>query len=479
MKIIVIDQSTFASKALLFDDRANLLHRVDVAHNQIHPRPGWVEHDPEEIYRNVKQAVAELLKTTDVSLDEIACLSITNQRETTMLWDSDGLPVSNAIVWQCSRAEDIVRRQEVQEKADVIRNYTGLPLSPLFSAAKARWLLERSDAGCHLLFGTMDSWLIYKMTNIHATDTTNASRTQLFNIHTMKWDEELLCLFGLETLQMPIVQNADTVFGETTLDGLLPRPLPVAGVIGDSQGALLGQHCWDKGNGKCTLGTGTSVMINIGDIPHQAVPGIATSVAWSIRGKTNYVFEGNISCTGDTLNWLIQEVGILPNVKQSEEYANSVEDNGGVYLVPAFVGLGAPYYASNARAIICGLSRDSNKFHIVRAGLEAIAYQIRDITTLMGGVSELRADGGASNNTFLMQFIADMLDARIVKNEIEELSALGAYYAGRLAMGLSPSLDALADLYKPGRVFSSEMGREKSNRLYSGWKHAVQKTLVE
>lgn len=475
---ITIDQSTFSTKAMLFDEEANMIARVNKNHRQISPETGWVEHNPDEIYNNTKEVVAELVRRQAVSCRELKYISITNQRETTVMWDESGKPVYNAVVWQCARAQDIVNRSGIADRADYIKDTSGMPLTPYFSAAKACWIKEHADRDRKLYFGTMDSWLIYKLTGNHYTDFSNASRTQLMDIKRLCWDQELIRIFGLEDVVFPKILPADAFYGETDFDGILDGPVPIYGVLGDSHGALFGQQCWQSGTGKCTFGTGSSVMVNIGDKPLMSDDGLVTSVAWNISGQTNYVYEGNINCTGDTLNWLKNELGILPEANVSEEFAVRAGDSNGVYIVPAFLGLGAPYYDAQARGLICGLFRDANRYHIVRAALESTAYQINDIISLIKSkveMKELRVDGGGTNNRFLMQFVADICNLKIVKNRLEELSALGAYYAGGLGAGRFKSMDEISCLYRKAGEFNSEMSSEKADALYGGWKDAVAK----
>jgi glycerol kinase len=480
--LLAVDQSTSSTKAILFDESLRPAARYNVPHRQFYPQPGWVEHDPMEIYRNLLTAVAGVLRESGVEQKAVQCLSISNQRETTVVWDGNtGLPVYNAVVWQCSRGEAIVRLPAIQARRGDIARKTGLMLSPYFCAAKAAWIAENGDnGGKRLLFGTIDSWLLWKLTGRHLTDYSNASRTQLFNIGTLRWDNDLIALFGLEGMAFPEVRCSDEVFGKTTLEGVFSAPIPVAGVLGDSHGAMFGQQCWEKGMGKCTFGTGSSVMMLTGDRPVFSGQGLATSIAWGMGGKVEYVLEGNINCTGDTLNWLKNELGILPDVKDSEEYARQVSSSQGVYLVPAFSGLGAPHHWSDARAVICGLFRNAGKYHIVRAALEAIAYQIRDVVEPMTAdagmrFEEIRVDGGPTGNAFLMQFVADMAGTRIVCNEIEELSALGAASAGGLAVGVFSGREALARLYRPGKHYEKTMNEAQARALYEGWRQALQK----
>lgn len=481
--ILAIDQSTTTTKAVIFDKQARVIGRCDVNHQQIYPRKGWVEHDPIEIYQNLVEAVRKVLEKTRISTDDIAALSVTNQRETTMMWTPDGKPVSNAVVWQCARGESIVQRPEIASEKAYITHATGLQLSPYFSAAKAAWIKENCDIKGDVLFGTMDSWVIWKLTGRHVTDYSNASRTQLFNIHELRWDNKILRLFGLQDVLMPEVRFADEIFGMTTVDGIFNKPVPVAGDLGDSHGALFAQQCWEKGTGKCTFGTGGSIMLNIGPKPLLSENKIATSIAWGLSGNIDYVFEGHIICMGDTIKWLIDELGLIQNSAESQIFAEKVDSTDGVYLVPAFDGLGAPYWQSSLNAMICGLSRRSNKYHIVRAGLESIVYLIRDIVDPMLKdanivLEELRVDGGPTNNAFLMQFTADLLNTRIIKSSIEELSALGSAFAGGMAVGFWKNRDEIALLRGTCASYERTMNESSAEDLYLGWKNAVKMLIA-
>ena len=480
--ILAIDQSTTTTKAIIFDKRAEVVGRHDVNHAQISPQQGYVEHDPMEIWHNLVEAVREVIKKTGVDKSDIAAMAVTNQRETTMLWTPDGKPACNAIVWQCSRAEYIVRRPEIASQRDYITDATGLQLSPYFSAAKACWIKENCGVKNGLMFGTMDSWVIWNLTGRHVTDYSNASRTQLFNIRELRWDERILKLFHLEDVKMPEVRFSDEVYGYTTVDGIFDRPIPVAGDMGDSHGALFAQQCWERGMGKCTFGTGGSIMMNIGDGFVRSKNRIGTSIAWGLGGKVEYVFEGTIVCMGDTIKWLINEMGFIENSAQSQEYAQKVDSTDGVYLVPAFTGLGAPHWQSGVRGMICGMNRFTNKYHIVRAGVESIAYQIRDIVDPMlkdAGIElgELRVDGGPTNNSFLMQFTADILNTRLVKNSVEELSALGAAFAGGMAVGFFEGRDEIASLRRTSAEYSRTMPDDQAEALYAGWQEYVKMLL--
>lgn len=476
--ILAVDQSTTTTKAIIFDRQGEVRGRFDVNHRQIHPEMDWVEHDPGEIWDNLVSAIKEVIKATGIPKEEIACLSVTNQRETTMLWTAEGCPAYNAIVWQDVRAEDVVHREPIEQNRDYITRVTGLQVSPYFSAAKACWIKEHCGYAKDLYFGTMDSWVIYKLTGKHVTDYSNASRTQLFNIYDLKWDEKILDLFGLEDVHLPKVCFSDEIYGETTLDGFFDTPIPVAGDFGDSHGALFAQQCWSKGMGKCTFGTGGSIMMNIGTKPFPSKNRLNTSIAWGLGGTVEYVFEGTIINMGNTVKWLAGNMGFMENSAQSQELAQRVESTEGVYLVPAFNGLGAPYWNSDVRGIICGLLSTTRAEHVVRAGLEAISYQMRDIIDPMlrdahMELSELRVDGGPTNNEFLMQFTADILGTELVKNNVEELSALGAAYAGGLAVGFWKDRDEIASLRKISGTYKRSMEEEQVENLYAGWKKCV------
>ncbi len=477
--MIGIDQSTTTTKAIIFNRNAEVVARCDVGHEQIHPQQGWVEHDPVEIYNNMIQAIKNVIKEANVATTDITGIAVTNQRETTMLWTPDGKPVYNAIVWQCPRAAEIVERPEIKNNSEYIRKSTGLHLSPFFSAAKATWIMENIKPEGEVLFGTMDCWVIWKLTGHHATDCSNASRTQLFNIHEMKWDQKNIEMFGLTDVTFPDVLPADAVYGETTVEGLFEKPIPVAGVMGDSHGALFAQQCWQSGMGKCTFGTGSSIMMNIGTEAKESKNKLNTSVAWNLSGTTEYVYEGTIVHQGDTIKWVINELKLLNNSKESEEIATSIASTEGVYIVPAFGGLGAPYWKNDCRAIICGLHRYAGREHIVRAALESSIYQLKDIVDPMmldaGAVlQELRVDGGPTNNKFLMQFAADLLGVRIITSSVEELSALGAVYAGGLAIGFWKDKEEIMALKKEANIYEKKMDDVTSEKLYQGWKAAVE-----
>ena len=485
--IIAIDQSTSATKAILFDTQCRLLNRVNIEHRQYYPQAGWVEHDAEEIYANTVEAVRQLMSSSNTESDARYSLAITNQRETVVVWDArTGKPVCNAVVWQCQRGAEICRALKDAGHEKMVQAKSGLLIDPYFSASGVKWILDNvagaraeAEAG-NLRMGTIESWLIWKLTDgqVHATDYTNASRTMLFNIHTLDWDDELLALFGVPRSMMPAAKPCDTVFGRTTVGGLFPEGIDIAGVLGDSHGALAGQMCFEAGMGKATYGTGSSVMVNIGEDAVAAPDGLVTSVGFAAKGKVFYAFEGNIHCTGATLKWLTDKLKLISSPAETEALATSVADNGGVYLVPAFAGLGAPLWNSQAKAIICGMTLGTEKAHVVRAALEAIAYQIKDLIDLMTGkakvtLKELRVDGGPTKNKFLMQFQSDMLGAVINRSDVEEASAMGAVVMNGLARGTWASLDEVAALRTSDNRISPDMDPQRRETLYGGWIEAV------
>jgi len=489
--IIAIDQSTSATKAMLFDESGKITARASEDHQQYYPQPGWVEHNPVEILENTYNAVQKLIQENLKQEDRILSAAITNQRETVVVWDKrTGKPVYNAVVWQCNRGTQICEDLIAQGHEPNVTAKTGLIINPYFSASGVKWILDNvenartnAEAG-HLLLGTMDSWLIWNLTDrtVHATDYTNASRTLLFNINTLDWDQELLDLFTIPATMLPQALPSDNIYGATTINELIPE-VSVAGVLGDSHGALAGQMCFTPGMGKATYGTGSSIMINIGEKPLQAPKGLVTSVAFAALGKTYYAFEGNIHCTGATIKWLQDDLQLIQSAAETEALANSVNSTDGVYLVPAFAGLGAPWWDNEAKALICGMNRGTNKAHIVRAALESIAYQVKDLIDLIKSsgveISELRVDGGPVKNNFLMQFQADMLQAKINRSPIEEASALGAVLMSGFALGTWNDWNELNPLRKSGFIFEPEMNLEDTEKLYAGWKIAIKQSRIK
>lgn len=485
--VLTVDQSTSGTKAIVVDRSGRIVGRSSLDHRQLYPQPGWVEHDPLELYGNVRRAIRAALRQAGATPADIAVLTLTNQRETAVVWDREtGLPVYNAIVWQDKRTADRCAELKASGREPLVRSRTGLMLDPYFSATKLRWILDRvaqsqdSPPAERLLAGTVDSWLIWKLTGgqVHATDLTNASRTSLFDIHSLRWDEDLAGVFGVPVGMLPEVRPSDAGFGHTADPELFPDRIPISGVIGDSQGALLGQLCLAPGMAKATYGTGTSVLMNTGDAPVRSGAGLVTAIAWGLGGRTTYALEGVVRSTGDTIKWVRDNLGLFDSYEEMERLTTSVSGNEGVYLVPAFVGLGAPYWDPYARAAIVGMSRSTGKAHIVRAALESIAYQVRDAVELMqaeSGValSELRADGGASGNGWLMQFQADLLGKPVVASGDAELSALGSAFAGGLGAGFWPSAERLAELAGANRFYAPRMEAHERERLLRGWKQAV------
>lgn len=482
--ILSVDQSTQGTKALLFDKNGSLMCRSDLPHKQIVNEQGWVSHDPEEIYENLIKAIRDVLVKANVSPELVAGLGISNQRETSVLWDKiSGKALNNAIVWQCARAARICEREEIKELADYVFKTTGLKLSPYFPAAKICWLLENTDGAqekakkneiCH---GTVDSYLIYRLTKgkTYATDYSNASRTQLFDIFNLKWDEKICNLFGIDIENLPEIKDSNACFGYTDCEGIFSEPIPICAVMGDSHAALFGQNCRSHGLAKATYGTGSSIMMNIGTVPVLSKNGLVTSLAWGIDGQVNYVLEGNLNYTGAVITWLKDDLELIENAGETESYALKANKDDDLYLVPAFTGLGAPYWDSHAKASIVGMDRRTRKAEIIRAALECIAYQITDIINAMkedSGVDlkELRVDGGPTKNAYLMQFQADIAGCQVQVPNMEELSGIGAAYMAGLATGCW------------GEEIFSKMNRvahmpnmEKSlvKKKYLGWKNAV------
>lgn len=494
MKYIVsIDQGTSGTKALLFNEMGRLVLRASRSHKQFYPNPGWVEHDPEEILITTVSAVDEVIEKSGVSPSDVVALAITNQRETVVAWDKyTGKPICNAIVWQCNRSSNLCSVWEEQGYTQTVFEKTGMTLSPYYSASKISWILEnvpgakeRNERG-ELMFGTVDSWLIYNFTGKkqHKTDFSNASRTQLLNIHTQTWDDELLSLFGIKKESLPEILSADDCYGEVEIGCLKGYGIPIAGVLGDSHAALFGQNCYQRGSAKVTYGTGSSIMMNIGEQPYLSKNGLVTSIGWRAQGKTIYVAEGNINCSAATIKWLVDDLELIPDSKSSEEIASAVSDTDGVYFVPAFVGLGTPYWASDATALITGITRGTKKAHIVRAALEAMAYQVKDVLDIMvmeanTTLGEIRVDGGPSRNSLLLQFQADILQTHVVVNEVEEICALGAAYMAGLAVGLWESQEVLSNLRIKDTRFSPVMDKDEGKRKYEGWLSAVRRTLYQ
>ena len=486
--VLGIDQSTQGTKALLYDETGALIGRSDLLHRQYVNSRGWVSHDTEEICRNTLQTVRNVVEKAGIPGEEIRVLGISSQRETVAAWSrSTGKPFCHAVVWQCTRGESICRELEEQGHADRIRELTGLPLSPYFSAAKMAWILRnipeaaRAAKRGDLCMGTMDSCLIYHLTEgrVFRMDFSNASRTQLFNIHTLSWDAELCSLFGIPVSCLPEIEDSDGDFGETDFGGFLEKTIPIRGVLGDSNGALFGQQCLEPGTIKTTYGTGSSVMMNIGDQPMLSRQ-VVTSAAWKISGKVDYVLEGNINYTGAVISWLQKDLHLIDSPSEAENLAAGANREDRTYLVPAFTGLGAPYWDSDARAVFCGMSRSTGRAEIVKAGLESIAYQITDILKAMSRESgipirELRVDGGPTRNSYLMQFQSDIAGVAVDVPDIEELSGTGAAYLAGISAGIYDREEIFGRICR--KRFEPQMSGAERERKYSGWQNAVGRAL--
>lgn len=480
--ILGIDQSTSGTKALLFDGKGDLILRRDLPHSQIINDMGWVEHDLDEICCNTVSVVKQVVGESGIDKSRIVGVGISNQRETAAVWDkTTGKPAYNAIVWQCARGEAICKRISEAGHAEKIKSITGLHLSPYFSAAKIAWILENVDArGKQLCAGTIDSWLLFKLTGNLKTDYSNASRTQMFDLKTLEWSREICDIFGIDTSILPEVCDSDSCFGSTDFDGFLDTPVPVHGVMGDSHGALFGQECHKPGMMKSTYGTGSSVMMNVGETPIFSDKGVVTSIAWAMGGRVEYVLEGNINYTGAVMKWIVEDLGLLESPKFASEYAAKANPEDETYLVPAFSGLGAPYWDSKAQAILCGMTRTTGKAEIIRAAEECIAYQIADIIGVMLEsanimADSLRVDGGPTRDNYLMQFQSDILNLPVLVPAQEELSGIGAAYATGIALGLYNKEEVFSRM---GRTrFEPAMGGEVRAKKLSGWKTAVQMVL--
>ncbi|MCA9735439.1 glycerol kinase GlpK [candidate division KSB1 bacterium] len=483
MHILAIDQGTTGTTAILYNKQGQITAKAYREFTQIYPQPGWVEHDAEEIWQTVVATVTEVVQTNPV---KIAGIGITNQRETTVLWDrNSGKPVHNAIVWQCRRTAEICEKLQVQ--APVFRAKSGLPLDAYFSGTKVKWLLENTEAidQKNVLFGTIDSWLIWKLTGgkMHATDFTNASRTLLYNIHDKKWDEQLCSLLNIPFAILPSVKKSIDNYGEVTT---IPQiaGLPICGVAGDQQAALFGQACFSPGQLKNTYGTGCFIMMNTGKTAVSSNKGLLTTLAVDDTGEPCYALEGSVFIAGAAIQWLRDELKILAHASDSEAAALAVENNGGVYLVPAFVGLGAPHWNMQARGTIVGLTRGANRNHLIRAALESMAYQTNDVLHLIEleskmNTPELAVDGGACANNFLMQFQADICDKSIARPVVIESTSLGAAYLAGLYTGVWRNTAELADLKTIERRFSPAMSGNERQKLLSGWHKALRQTMAQ
>ncbi len=484
--VIAVDQSTQSTKAFLFREDGTLVASSSLLHDQIYPREGWVEHDPEILYRHTVAVIREVAAKADGPVS----IALTNQRETVVVWNKEtGKPVCNAVVWQCMRGKDICDKLKADGKSALVKERTGLLIDPYFSASGVKWILdhvpgarEAAERG-ELLMGTIECWLIWRLTEgrVHATDYTNASRTLLFNIHTLDWDKDMLDLFTIPVSMLPKALPCDAVFGETTVEGTIPAPVKIAGVLGDSHGALVGQMCLAEGLGKATYGTGSSVMVNIGSRYAEAPEGLVTSVGFAALGKVFYGFEGNIHCTGATITWLKDKLGLISSASEIEGEATSVPDNGGVYFVPAFAGLGAPWWHPEVKAVISGMSLGSSRAHVCRAALESIGYQVADLVKAMtetAGIElkEIRVDGGPTRNKLLMQFQSDLLQVPVVRSEVEDASAFGAFVMNGFALGRWHSFDEAQKVWNGEKpVQPQPYGTVEA--AYRGWQAAVRQLI--
>lgn len=489
--IMALDLGTTSCRCIIFDKNGRICSAAQKEFTQYFPQPGWVEHDAEEIWATQTGLMYEAMSKIDITINEIAGIGITNQRETTVLWDKEtGRPVHKAIVWQCRRTAGYCDELKKLGMAEFFRSKTGLVLDAYFSATKLRWLLdnaagarERAEKG-KLLFGTVDSWIIWKLTGgkVHVTDYSNASRTMLFNIHTLKWDEEILRVLKIPQQILPEVKPSSHVYGYTD-SKLFGREVPIAGAGGDQQCALFGQTCFERGEVKNTYGTGGFMLMNTGTAPVNSHNGLVTTIAWGVDDKVEYALEGSIFVAGAAVQWLRDELGLIRDAAESEVLAKSVPDANGCYVVPAFVGLGAPYWDQYARGAIVGLTRGVNRNHIVRATLESIAYQVNDVLMAMQedsgmSITSLRVDGGACDNDFLMQFQADILNTSVVRPYCIETTAMGAAYLAGLAVGYWRSKEEILANHVIAAEFKPQMGQAKRESLLQGWHNAVKAASV-
>ena len=482
--ILALDQGTTSSRAILFDREQNILGTAQKEFTQHYPREGWVEHDPVELWSSQYGVMMEAIAQSGVSPAEIAAIGITNQRETTILWDrATGRPIYNAIVWQCRRTAELVDQLRADGLEGHIRAVTGLIPDAYFSATKIKWILDHVDGAREkarrgeILFGTVDTWLLWKLTGgaVHATDVTNASRTMLFDIHRLDWDDTLLDALDIPRAMLPQVRSSSEIYGYTDIQGV---KIPIAGMAGDQQAALFGQGCFSPGDAKNTYGTGCFLLMNTGKTPCESKNGLLTTMAVGLNGRVQYALEGSVFVGGAVIQWLRDELRFFPESRDAEYYARKVPDNGGVYLVPAFTGLGAPYWDMYARGMLIGLTRGTRREHITRAAQESIAYQVADLVRAMEAdtglpLRRLKADGGASRDGFLLQFQADILEREVLRPAVRETTALGAAYLAGLAAGVWSGTEELARLWRCDAAFTPVMEAEQRGRLLADWHRAV------
>lgn len=490
--IMALDRGTTSSRCIIFDKDGNIIKVAQKEFEQIYPKPGWVEHDAMEIWGSQSGVMREAVDTAGINPEEIAAIGITNQRETTVVWDKKtGKPIYNAIVWQCRRTSEICDELKEKGLTECIIEKTGLIIDAYFSATKVKWILdnvegarERAKKG-ELLFGTIDTWLIWKLTGgrVHVTDYSNASRTMMYNINTLEWDKDILKELDIPEKMLPEVKESSCVYGYTDSGLFADIKIPIAGCAGDQQSALFGQNCFEEGTAKNTYGTGCFLLMNTGEKPVKSENGLLTTISWGVDGKVEYALEGSIFMGGASIQWLRDELRMIKSAADSEKYAMRVENTNGVYVVPAFTGLGAPYWDMYARGTIVGLTRGAKKEHLIRATLESIAYQTKDVLEAMQNDSgielkSLKVDGGASNNNFLMQFQSDILNVKIDRPKIVETTALGAAYLAGLAVGFFKSKEDIKKRWVCDREFEPKMSEEVREKSYKDWKRAVERSLA-
>lgn len=490
--ILSIDQGTTSSRAILFNKDGEIKGVSQREFKQYFPQSGWVEHDANEIWTSVLSVMAEVLNENNVNANQIEGIGITNQRETAVVWDKNtGRPIYHAIVWQSRQTQGICQELKEQGHKEKFRDRTGLLLDPYFAGTKVKWILDHVEgarekaANGELLFGTIDSWLVWKLSGkeAHVTDYTNASRTLMFNIYDLKWDDELLEILDVPRNMLPEVKASSEIYAKTISYHFFGQEVPISGIAGDQQAALFGQACFDRGDVKNTYGTGGFMLMNTGEKAVKSESGLLTTIAYGLDGKVNYALEGSIFVSGSAIQWLRDGLRMINSAPQSENYATRVESTEGVYVVPAFVGLGTPYWDAEARGAIFGLTRGTEKEHFIRATLESLCYQTRDVMEAMSKdsnieVNNLRVDGGAVKNNFLMQFQADIVDTPVERPEIQETTALGAAYLAGLAVGFWDSKDEIAHRWKLEKEFEPQMEDQERTKLYKGWKKAVEATQI-
>lgn len=490
--ILSLDQGTTSSRAILFNKAGEIVHVAQKEFTQHFPKPGWVEHNANEIWGSILAVIASVLSESNVKPEQIAGIGITNQRETTVVWDKEtGVPVYNAIVWQSRQTSGIC--DELKEKGynDLFREKTGLLIDAYFSGTKVKWILDNVEGARQkaeegkLLFGTIDTWLIWKLSGgrAHVTDYSNASRTLMFNIYDLKWDEELLEILGVPASMLPDVKPSSEIYAQTVAYHFYGQEVPIAGAAGDQQAALFGQACFEKGMAKNTYGTGCFMLMNTGEKAVRSEHGLLTTLAWGLNGKVEYALEGSIFVAGSAIQWLRDGLRMLKNAKDSEDYASKVQSTDGVYVVPAFVGLGTPYWDSDVRGAVFGLTRGTSKEHFVRATLESLAYQTKDVLSAMEADSgielkTLRVDGGAVKNNFLMNFQSDILNVPVERPVVNETTALGAAYLAGLAVGYWESQEEIAKQWAIDQSFEPKMSDKDRDQLYGGWKKAVKAAMA-